>query len=174
MLTVITPAVAEPVTVEDVKAHLRVTHAADDALIAAQITAAREHVEAFTGLALVAATYSWQPSAQGYAGWRTDLPLLPATVTEVSYYDGGARVVADAADYRWDSLRGALTLGEWREPSVLFTTAPGYVPEALKSAIKLMVADLYENTEATITGTIVARHPAMDMLMWPYRRNIGV
>lgn len=170
MLRVVTPAVAEPVTVEDVKAHLRVTHAADDALIAAQITAAREHVEAFTGLALVAATYSWQPSAQGYAGWRPDLPLLPATVTEVSYYDGSVRVVADAADYRFDADRGQLTLGAWRAAIVSFTTAPVHVPEALKSAIKLRVQAEYEADPQDAERL----RAAAGNIAWLWRRNLGV
>lgn len=170
MLRVVTPAVAEPVTVADVKAHLRVTHAADDALIAAQITSAREHVEAFTGLALVVATYSWQPSAQGYAGWRPALPLLPAAVTEVSYYDGSVRVVADPADYRFDADRGELTLGAWREASVTFTTAPVHVPEALKSAIKLRVQAEYEADPQDAERL----RDAASNIAWLWRRNLGV
>ena len=174
MLRIVTPATTEPVSIEEVKAHLRVTHDEDDDLLAAQIKAAREHIEAFTGLALVAASYAWHPEGAGRCGWRPRLPLMPADVTEVSYYDGEARVIALADDYRWDADRGALTLGTWLEPSVAFTTVPDPVPEALKAAMKLIVADLYENTEGTITGTIVARHPGLDMLMWPYRRNLGV
>lgn len=170
MLRVVTPATAEPVSVEDVKLHLRVTHSADDALLASQITAAREHVEAFTGLALVAATYSWQPEAVAYAGWRPALPLWPADVSEVSYFDGTARVVADASDYRWDNLRGEVTLGGWREASVVFETVPDYVPEALKSAIKLRVQAEYEADPEDAARL----RDASERVAWPWRRGLGV
>ena len=170
MLRVVTPATAEPVSVEDVKAHLRVTHAADDALLEAQITAAREHVEAFTGLALAEASYVWHPEGAGRCGWRPRLPRLPAEVTEVSYYDGEARVVALADDYRWDADRGALTLGAWREPSVAFTTAPDAVPQALLSAIKARVQAEYEADPQDAERY----RAAADAMAWPWRRSLGV
>lgn len=144
MLHVITPSVKEPVTVAEVKEHCRITHSADDGLLSAQITAAREAVEMQTGLALAAAEYVWTPEECGYPGWRPSLPLSPATVTEVSYYDGETRVVALADDYRFDDVRGRLSLGGWYEPNVTFTVEPGTVPEALKSAIKLRVQAEYE------------------------------
>lgn len=169
MLRVVTPATAEPLTVEDVKAHLRVTHAADDALLAAQITAAREHVEAFTGLALVAASYAWHPEGVGRPGWRPRLPLLPADVTEVSYYDGAARVVALADDYRWDADRGALTLGTWSAATVQFTTAPDNVPQALLSAIKLRVQAEYEADPEDAERL----RDAAERIAWPWRRGLG-
>jgi len=55
-LTVSAAPVAEPVTLGELKAHLRVDGDDDDDLIAAQGRAAREWVEAVTGRQLVAAT----------------------------------------------------------------------------------------------------------------------
>ena len=170
MLRVVTPAGTEPVSVADVKAHLRVTHAADDGLLGAQITAAREWIEAFTGLALVEASYAWHPEAVGRCGWRPRLPLLPADVTEVSYYDGEARVVALADDYRWDADRGVLTLGTWSEATVEFTTEPDDIPKALLSAIKARVQAEYEADPDEAERL----RDAAERMAWPWRRGLGV
>jgi hypothetical protein len=80
MLRVITPATVEPVTLAEAKAHVYVTHDADDALIQAFITAARETVERQTGYALAEASYAWTPE-----GPRTEpLPICPGQVTSAA------------------------------------------------------------------------------------------
>lgn len=56
------------------------------------------------------------------------------------------------------------------EYPVLFTTEPGPVPAALRAAVLLLTADLYANREAGITGVSVAENPAVDRLLFPYRR----
>ena len=144
MLRVVTPAVVEPVTVEDVKAHLRVTHDEDDALLGAQITSAREAIELETGVALVEAEYLWAPEHPPRCGYVASIPLWPATVGDVTYWDGEARVDADPDVYLLDDFRGRLTLGTYAQPRVAFTTAPDAIPESLKSAIKLRVMAEYE------------------------------
>ena len=49
----ITPPAAEPLTLADVKSHLRLDHAEDDDLLASLIHTARDHLERTTGLALI-------------------------------------------------------------------------------------------------------------------------
>jgi len=65
---VLTPAAIEPVTVDDVKAYLRLDHSESDSLIAAEIAAARMACERFTGLALI---------SQQLAIWADDWPMPP-------------------------------------------------------------------------------------------------
>lgn len=76
MLTVTSPATTEPVTVADVKQHLRITHSSDDALLARLISSAREVVEMQTGVTLAAADYEWTPEAI-----EAKYPLWPVVVT---------------------------------------------------------------------------------------------
>jgi hypothetical protein len=47
-------------------------------------------------------------------------------------------------------------------------------PASVQAAVLLIVGDLYENREAVVTGTIVARNPTVDRLLHMYRVGLGV
>jgi len=170
MLRTVTAATTEPVSLDEAKAHLSVYHDSDDAMIGAFITAARQIVELESGVALAEAEYLWSPSN---GRTRPALPLWPATVAGVTYWDGDARVALDADIYALDDERGFLSLAPaYPQPRVEFVTVP-VTNEALNVAILLMVGDLYERREASIDGSI-APNPAAQRLIWANRRNLGV
>lgn len=167
---------AEPVSVQEAKAHLRVFHSRDDEMIERLIVAAREAAEQFTNRSLVAASYRWV--RDGFES-RFVLPLWPvAAIDAVTYLDDDdARQTVAVDDYSFDADRLSLRpVDGWpsgTEVNVEFTTDPGDVPQAIKQAILLMVGDLYEQSNATIVGAAPARNPAIDYLLWPYRRGLG-
>lgn len=166
MLITVTPATEEPVTLDEAKQHLRIEHDADDALIGALITAARESVERFTGRALVSASYRW--ASEGHAPYS--LPLWPADVTGVSYESSDGRV--DFAGYAFDADRSrvdGLPHGV-RRVNVEFDAAPEHVPEALKAAIKLRIEAQYDAAPDDKPKLI----DAANALAWPYRLDFGV
>jgi uncharacterized phiE125 gp8 family phage protein len=90
-----------PVTVAEVKAHLRLTGSADDALIQAFIDAATAYLDGWSGIlgrALV--TQTWRQDYTGF--WdRLSLPLAPvASITSVTYIDDdGADQTLDVGAY---------------------------------------------------------------------------
>jgi hypothetical protein len=99
-------------------------------------------------------------------------------VSAVTYLDDDrVRQTVAAEDYSFDADRLTLRpVDSWpsgSEVNIEFATDPGEVPQAVKQAILLMVGDMYEQSNATIVGTIVARNPATDYLLWPYRRGLG-
>jgi len=166
---------AECVTLAEAKAHLRMIHSADDAMIGVLITAAREAVELATGRALVAAGYTY--TQQGDVLCSNPLPQWPiATIESVSYTsEAGAVVAIDAADYTLlvsESrllVRGITGTGL----TIDFHTAETTVPAALKASVLLLMADMYEQAESNVIGTIVTISPTVDRLLYPYRRNLG-
>ena len=175
----------EPVSLEELRAHLNLTAAGspathpDDDLITAQGIAAREWVESYTGYAII------QRQLRLYldAFPSDDTIILPrsrlVSIDSVQYVDtDGATQTWDAGNYSADtaSAEGRLmrgyqvdwpTIREQRQAVTITYTAgfPGVgspegltanVPKSIKAAIKLMVANMYEYREEMVAGTVTA------------------
>src|SRR5437764_15038109 len=91
----LTPPAAEPLTLADAKAFLRVAHSDDDAVIAALIAGARSHVEAQTRRALITQTWRLVRDA-----WPRDgriavvpSPLRQITAARVYRLDGSTLAI---------------------------------------------------------------------------------
>jgi uncharacterized phiE125 gp8 family phage protein len=185
-LKLVTGPAEEPITATEAKLHCRIDTSTDDALIAAQITAARQWAENYTNRGFI--TQTWRvkfaefPASADYF----EIPRAPlASVTSIAYVDeagdtqtwasGNYVVSADAEPGRislayskdWPGLRD-------QADAVTITYVVGYgaaatVPEAIKAAIKLQVGDLYQNREAAIIGVSHAVNPSARALLDPYR-----
>ncbi len=161
-VVVVTP--PEPVvTLAEAKAHLRVRHSVEDALIEAYVAAATAHIDGPDG---------WLGRALGdqvldaYADVFRDcmrLPFGPVTeIISVKYLAGtGEEVTVLPTEYE---LRGWLLGSAFgkRWPSVLshpeavrIQYRAGYVklPSPIRAAILLMVGDMYANRETVTVGT---------------------
>lgn len=191
-LTLVTPPAAEPISLAEAKAHLRVDGTDDDTLITALIVAAREHVESVTRRALI--TQTWDYSLPAFP--NGDVLALPRprlqSVTSVTYTDSaGVAATFAASNYLVDtaSYVGRLVLGYAKDWPV-FTERPinavvvrfvaGYgpaaadVPRAIRHALLLLVAEWYERREATHVGmtgaSAVTPLPfAVNALLAPHR-----
>src|SRR5204863_7116583 len=99
-LQLITPPAIEPVTLAEAKAHLKVDTADDDALIAAQIAAARASAEWHLGRALI--TQSW---IQWRDCWPADgiielsLPPLQSVASVTTYARDNTPTMPDPGTY---------------------------------------------------------------------------
>ena len=99
------PPAVEPLTLAEAKAHLRFDGDAEDELIATLIAAARRHVEAATGLALIA--QGWSHFLDRWPeGPVVGLPLSPLiAIEEVRVYgEDDEAAVIDPAHYYADRV----------------------------------------------------------------------
>ncbi|WP_269932232.1 head-tail connector protein [Aminobacter sp. HY435] len=183
LIRTVAPAV-EPVTLVDAKAHLRVTHSSEDALIGGLVVAAREDVERCTGVALI--DQSWRLVLDR---WPTDnrVALLRHPVREVlsvtTYDSEGSASLVDPQHYLFDSLSRPARLHFDRTPDRLrtmkgievdfragFGEAGTDVPDLLKRAVLLLVAHWYEfRTSFGPADQPVSYPAAYDRLLSGYR-----
>src|SRR3989440_8781126 len=99
----LTAPAAEPVTLADARAYLRVAHSDDDAVIAALIAGARSHVEAQTGRALITQTWRLIRDAWPSDGRIAVVPIPLRSVVAGRVYDaGGATHAVDTAAFVTD------------------------------------------------------------------------
>lgn len=160
------PVASEPVSLSEARAHLRVDHDDEDALIAAYVSAAREKLEAMTGRLFVQrqATFSASVWASEY---RTPLAPLSA-VSSVQYVDaqGATQNLTGTDWYSRAGLDGRVYL-TGHEPSrqdnslitVTATVGDATCPHPIRAAILLIVGQLFEVRQDVVIGVSAAGIP---------------
>ena len=164
-ITVVSPASAEPITLDEAKRHLREDGSDQDELITGLIVAAREYVEGGSDRVLMPQTVRQYFDDFPCDGEPMRLSVHPIrSVSAIGYIDSdGDEITLDASDYRVDSVstpaRITPAFGETWPTSqgvingVYVNVAAGYsdaasVPRALRQAILLLIGHWYENREA--------------------------
>ena len=188
-LVLVTPPASSPISLTEAKSHLRVDHSDEDTHIQLLIDAATTYLDGWTGIlgrCLVAQT--WDLYLDEFPGGSIQIPLAPLiSVSSVTYTDtNGATQTVDSDDYTVDTY----TPPGWVVPDSTFTWpstldavnavkvrfVAGYsggVPAAIKAAMLLMVADLYENREPVVIGQAVSETRAVQTILAPFRR-VGI
>jgi len=178
-----------PVTLKEVKEQRGIMpgDTYDDSLLQSLIATATEEAQQFTRRRLIQQT--WYFYLKDWPGM--DFIRLPygnlSSVTAVTYKDtDGDSTTWSTDDYIVESDtepgRIVLAYGESWPTATLYPSNPiriefvcGYgeartdVPSSVRDAIKLMVADLFENREPMIVGTIAQRLPTVENLLTPYK-----
>jgi uncharacterized phiE125 gp8 family phage protein len=178
---------AEPVSIAEAKAHMRIDSSAEDALIASLIVTSRLHIEAALGLALL--TQAWSYFVDAWPRSREIvLPLKPvqsiATV-RVWAQDGTSQTVPpDAYTLDGEGNPPRLVLSRSAAPPAPGRSASGIeiafsagygdagtdVPAPIRQALVLLVAHWFENREPLRADAAQAEIPHMvSTLLAPYR-----
>jgi len=175
----------EPITTAEAKTHMRIDISDEDTYIGELITAARVYCEQYTHRAFITQSITYVDDSFP-TGDAIELPVPDLiAVTTLKYYDGdGAQQTWSDSNYiedtfslpsrvelaygvSWPSIRTRFDAVE-----VIYTAGYGAaadVPDAIKHAIKLLVAHWHENRESVVlTGTPKEVPITIDALLAPY------
>lgn len=171
----------EPVTLQDAKAQLRVESTVDDTYISALISGARDRIEGFCN------RYFTEQSIDiiFYRSFPSGDILLPypdlQSVDSVKYTDSdNVLQTVDPGDYTVDlDLQIIYTPDSgWPSDSCSFrVSVTTGAPEELggvKSAILMVVTDLYETRTESVIAASVSDNPAVNSLLYQYRESLGI
>jgi len=178
------PPAAEPWSVAEAKAYLRVEHGDDDAIVASLIAAARGHVEALSRRALLVQRWrfvldTWPANGRFSPSMGPLRSVIAARVFDAA---GNAHSI-DVATFVVDAAADVIASPGWSMPlpgrgsaGIELDVELGYgagasdVPDALRHAIRMLVAHWYENRGLAAPGASVAMLPASAAaLIAPYR-----
>ena len=196
--TLKTAPVAEPISLDEAKRHLRIDidETDHDDYLQDLITVAREQVETITWRKLV--TQTWYAYLQDWPrGEYIELPFgnLQSVTPEVIDGVSGIKYIdSDGDTYAWvsteyivgtDYQHGRITLADgytWPNES-LYPSNPivveficGYglavsVPPQIKHAMKMIMSELFENRETSIIGVSFQEMDTVNNLLSDYRLN---
>ena len=198
-LTLVTPPAVEPLSLAEVKSHLRVSHTDDDAMIQLYIQAARSYIDGedgFLGRGLV--TQTWQLTIDEFPTDEIKIPLPPLqSIVNITYDDpDGVSQTVSADDYYVDVAKEpgwVVPIADWPTPldainavRVLFTA--GYapnddsptdltanVPASIKAGMLLMIGSMYEQREDLQQERETISYPFASInLFRPYRVQLGM
>lgn len=175
IVTQTTPPAYQPLTLTEVKLHLRVDHSDEDALIGILQGAAVDTCQQLTGRSIMA--QGWKLTLNGWAdAVRLPYPEISA-VSSIKYFDEeGAQQTLDSSMYELigDTVHktsGATYPELWDGPGVVeINYTAGYsagneaaqqaaVPYGIKAWLLLTIGTLYANRESIQTGVSVAALP---------------
>lgn len=176
-LTLVTAPELEPVTLAEAKEQTHVDGTDEDTYLAGLVTTARTWAEGIAGRSFINTTWDWKLDHFPMSGDRwLHLPRAPVSaITSVTYLNSsGVSTTWASSNYvlSGNDLPPRLALApgvSWptteseRINAVTVRFVAGYgatvssVPEPIRHAIKLRVADLHANRESETTGTIVSK-----------------
>lgn len=162
MLTDLNPPPAEPITLAEAKAFLRVDHDDEDALIQTLIASARERLEAHLNIAMIQRPMQFVLASGG----TIKLPRWPIVSIDSVVLDG-MQTNGFVAELRCRPAQ--VKLGTATSLEISFTAgygiAPGDVPAPLRQAMLLLVAHGFEHRD----GMPMTLPLMVDALTMPYR-----
>jgi len=175
---------AEPLTLAEAKAFLRIDHTEEDGVIAMLLTAARQMVESATGRILL-----WQTWRVTLDAWPASgvllAPLSPVSAllaARVHGADGAVLPLApDLFTVAADRTPALIAMDPARLPApgrmrggIELDLRLGYgasaeaVPGDLRHAVRLLLAHFFEHRDERAGGMMLPQ--AVDSLLRPYRR----
>ena len=184
-LTLNSPPASEPLSLDDMKAHLRLTTSDDDNSVSQLLVAARHALEARAGLAFMTQAWTFRLDRNRVEHMGDVLlpisPIKSIDAVRVVMSDGQA---VDVSDDQYSVQAGtigrvkfntALPVNTQPLSSIEIDFTAGHdtinlIPAELRHAIRLLAAHFYENRESASEARVFSIPRAIDALIAPYRR----
>lgn len=180
----LTPPAAEPWTIAEAKAFLRVGTSDDDAVIGALIAAARGQIEALTRSALI--TQTWRVTLDEWprdGRIRLRIGPLHDVIAARLRDDSGNATVLDEQRFITGAESGIIHAPSWSLPApprsrggieldviAGFGDSASAVPDVLRHAVRTLVAHWYDNRGlAAIGGTVALLPGSVNAMIASYR-----
>lgn len=179
----------EVLTVAEVADHLRLGGSPypDETLLESLITAARQWVEDYLRRAIGAQTL--EDSFASFEAIRLRPPV--SAITSIYYKTSGVSTLLASTEYdlmddpdkggirpaygaSWPSIDPVTDAVVVRYETGYTTGSPSDLPGPIRSAMLLVIGDLYENREAQILGTIVTKNKTVERLLSMSRLEMGI
>lgn len=188
-LSLVTAPAIEPVTLSEAKAHLRVEHTNEDALILGLIQAAREYAEVYCNRALLTQTWDLTLDYFPACGFiELPKPILQS-ITSITYKDtAGDTQTWATSNYIVDTkgVFGRITPAYgivWPSTQSIINAVTvrfvaGYgddtdsVPQSIKQGILMYVADLYDGRQSSVIGVSVSPAPTTAQMLMNSERVV--
>lgn len=183
-MLLLSPPAAEPVSVEEVKSHLRISHSHDDSYLATLLAAARSHIETVTRKRMITQSWRLMFDSAGKSG-RLFLPVGPVqsvsrvllfssddTSAELDSAGYEVDITSDPARIRFETMPLAhrTFAGIGIDVTVGYGAAGNAMPVNLRHAILLLAGHLYGFREvASADGRLETVPVGFEALIAPFR-----
>ncbi|MEJ8473952.1 head-tail connector protein [Roseibium algae] len=176
----VTPPVSEPVSVDDMRAQLRLSGSQEENLLTEFIEAARAQIETETRRAMI--RQGWRFYLEAWPMGRVvTLPIAPVlSVNEITVYDqDGTGTTLDPDDFTLDrgacpgrvrvKLGAGIPTAQLQGLEIDFTAGYGDsaadVPAPMRQSIRLLAAHWFENREAGTDLAMASLPHGLDRLI---------
>ena len=177
----IAPSTITALTLDEAKAHLRLDHDDENALIESLIKVAQAHLDGPDGVLSVVLTDSrWEESFKTNVGCEC-VSLYQQPVRSIhSITVDGAALSSESFSLRHErSGRAVVEFTTAQSGKIVVQYNAGYedaasIPEPIKQAMRIHISSLYELREMEAIGVMTSKLPHYEILIGPYkRRRIG-
>lgn len=177
-LAVTTAPASTPISTAEAKTHMRISHDDDDGYIATLIAAARDYLQSVCNKTFYTTTYTLKLDKFPLDDY-IDMPMPPlVSVTGVSYVDAeGATQTFSSGSYTVDtyphpgriyvdrSVGWPTTYDQRNAVTIVYVAGYATVPDNIKHAMLLLVAEWYEHRESGLVGVGYTHTPNLKWLV---------
>lgn len=174
-IEVITAPTTEPITLAEAKNYLKQDFTGDDAIITAMIVTARQYVEEYTQRSYAAKTLR-VTFATTESDFRLPYPTV-GTITAAEVLTSPDATAEAFTDYSRPWSGDIITLNDpqegWSYRFTYTTLATSFGADTAKSAMFMIIGDMYANRGNSVVGTITATVKTnVDAILAPLRRSL--